>query len=378
MKKLVVALLSLMACLLLLVACNNSTNSGTPTIPDEPTVKIYTVNVDYVYRDTVVYKLTDTKKEGEAHNYAKYDENIPNGYVKNDAKDSYFEDDYPEGSFGYEQGILSCIYEIKPKYEQYMQITTTNDNTNGQIIPFAVLGYNIGNDAFTVNNYDGEPITFRLSEITEIKLFNTYSFYTNRLGENGNGIVNNFGTIIANNNAALKNLTKVDMTECTFIEELPSNFFSGIPSLKTVISNGNTKRLHQVGSNFLANSENIEFLDLDFSALTRANSYFLTNSIINYKDEFSINLSSLEESGLLFMYQRKNESNTPTVNVILGDTQWQNNWFVGDRYNSGYIFAYYSSINLNIYTNYKGNIETAVQDFEDTTINYNVYDMPTE
>lgn len=64
MKKLVVALLSLMACLLLLVACNNSTNSGTPTIPDEPTVKIYTVNVDYVYRDTVVYKLTDTKKRG--------------------------------------------------------------------------------------------------------------------------------------------------------------------------------------------------------------------------------------------------------------------------------------------------------------------------
>lgn len=217
-----------------------------------------------------------------------------------------------------------------------------------------------------------------MSEITEIKLFNTYSFYTNRLGENGNGIVNNFGTIIANNNAALKNLTKVDMTECTFIEELPSNFFSGIPSLKTVISNGNTKRLHQVGSNFLANSENIEFLDLDFSALTRANNYFLTNSIINYKDEFSINLSSLEESGLLFMYQRKNESNTPTVNLILGDTQWQNNWFVGDRYNSEYISAYYSSINLNIYTNYKGNIETAVQDFEDTTINYNVYDMPTE
>lgn len=78
------------------------------------------------------------------------------------------------------------------------------------------------------------------------------------------------------------------------------------------------------------------------------------------------------------MYQRKNESNTPTVNLILGDTQWQNNWFVGDRYNSEYISAYYSSINLNIYTNYKGNIETAVQDFEDTTINYNVYDMPTE
>ena len=128
----------------------------------------------------------------------------------------------------------------------------------------------------------------------------------------------------------------------------------------------------------MANSENIEFLDLDFSALTRANNYFLTNSIINYKDEFSINLSSLEESGLLFMYQRKNESNTPTVNLILGDTQWQNNWFVGDRYNSEYISAYYSSINLNIYTNYKGNIETAVQDFEDTTINYNVYDMPTE
>ena len=136
MKKLVVALLSLMACLLLLVACNNSTNSGTPTIPDEPTVKIYTVNVDYVYRDTVVYKLTDTKKEGEAHNYAKYDENIPNGYVKNDAKNSYFEDDYPKGSFGYEQGVLSCIYEIKPKtpystnYDEVVDLGQDEVNSN--------------------------------------------------------------------------------------------------------------------------------------------------------------------------------------------------------------------------------------------------------
>ena len=54
---------------------------------------------------------------------------------------------------GYDAGILYVEYQVKPKYEQYMQITTTNANTNGQIIPFAVLGINIGNNPYTVNNF---------------------------------------------------------------------------------------------------------------------------------------------------------------------------------------------------------------------------------
>ncbi|MDY4591931.1 MAG: hypothetical protein SO434_00815 [Eubacteriales bacterium] len=378
MKKLVVTFLSLIACVLLLVGCNNTTNSGTPTIPDEPTAKTFTVNVRYVYRDTIIDTLTDTKKEGETYNYAKYKENIPDKYIENEQKESYFPDDYKKGQIGYEAGILTVEYQVKPKYEQYMQITTTNANTNGQIIPFAVLGYNIGNSAFTANNYDGEPVTFRLSEITEIKLFNTYSFVNNRLGENGKGILNNFNTIIADNNAALKNLIKVDLTECTFIEELPSNFFSGIPTLKTVVSNGNTKKLQQVGSNFLADSENIEFIDLDFSSLTRAGSYFLTNALINYKSPLTVNISNIENSGWLFMYQRANDANIPTINLILSNKQWNDTWFVGIKNDSSFIGRYYSSINLNVYTNYKGNIETALQGFENTTVNYKVYDMPTE
>ena len=184
--------------------------------------------------------------------------------------------------------------------------------------------------------------------------------------------------IVANNNAALINLVKVDLTECTFLEELPSNFFSGIPTLKTVISNGNTKKLQQVGSNFLADSENIEFIDFDFSALTRTGNYFLMNSLINYKNTLTINISKIENSGLLFMYQRVNENNVPTINLILENKQWNNDWFVGVKNDSSFIGRYYSSVNLNVYTNYKGNIETALQDFENTTINYNVYDMPTE
>lgn len=379
MKKLVATLLSLIACVLLLVGCNNSPNNGTQTTPDtEPTAKNFTVNVRYVYRDTIIYTLTDTKKEGEAYNYAKYKENIPDNYIENEQKDSYFPDDYKKGQMGYEAGILNVEYQVKPKYEQYMQITTINANTNGQIIPFAVLGINIGNSPYTVNNFDNEPVTFRLSEITEIKLFNTYSFYNNRIVDFGNGITNNFGAIVANNNAALKNLVKVDLTECTFLEELPSNFFSGIPTLKTVISNGNTKKLQQVGSNFLADSENIEYIDLDFSALTRTGNYFLMNSLINYKNTFTINISNIENSGLLFMYQRVNENNVPTINLILGNKQWNNDWFVGVKNDSSFIGRYYSSINLNVYTNYKGNIETALQDFDNTTINYKVFDMPTE
>lgn len=378
MKKLVTTFLLLIACVLLLVGCNNMTNSSTPTIPDVPTAKTFTVNVRYVYRDIIIDTLTDTKKEGETYNYAKYKENIPDKYIENEQKESYFPDDYKKGQIGYEAGILTVEYQVKPKYEQYMQITTTNANTNGQIIPFAVLGYNIGNTAFTTNNYDGEPVTFRLSEITGIKLFNTYSFVNNRLGENGKGILNNFYTIIADNNAALKNLTKVDLTECTFIEELPSNFFSGIQTLKMVVSNGSTKKLQQVGSNFLADSENIEFIDLDFSSLTRAGSYFLTNALINYKSPLTVNLSNIENSGLLFMYQRANDANIPTINLILSNKQWNDTWFVGIKNDSSFIGRYYSSINLNVYTNYKGNIETALQEFENTTINYKIYDIPTE
>lgn len=379
MKKLVATLLSLIACVLLLVGCNNSTNNTTPPTPDtEPTVKTFTVNVRYIYRDTIIHTLTDTKKEGETYNYAKYKENIPDKYIENDQKESYFPDDLKKGQIGYDAGILNVEYQVKPKYEQYMQITTTNSNTNGQIIPFAVLGINIGNNPYTVNNFDNEPVTFRLSEITEIKLFNTYSFYNNRIVDFGNGITNNFGAIIANNNTALKNLVKVDLTECTFLEELPSNFFSGIPTLKTVISNGSTKKLQQVGSNFLSDSENIEFIDLDFSALTRTGNYFLTNTFINYKDTFTINLSNIENSGLLFMYQRANDNNVPTINLILDNTQWNSDWFVGNKYDTTFLGKYYSSVNLNIYTNYKGNIETALQDFENTSINFKVYDMPTE
>ena len=91
MKKLVATLLSLIACVLLLAGCNNSTNGETPTTPDtEPTVKVFTVNVQYVYRDTVIDTLTDTKKEGETYNYAKYKENIPDKYIENDQKESFF------------------------------------------------------------------------------------------------------------------------------------------------------------------------------------------------------------------------------------------------------------------------------------------------
>lgn len=376
MKKLVATLLSLMACILLLVGCNNSTNNTPDTPDDEPTVKNFTVNVRYIYHDTTIYTLTDTKQEGEAYNYAKYKENIPENYIENEQKDSYFPDDYKKGQAGYEAGILYVDYQVKPKYEQYMQITTTNANTNGQIIPFAVLGINIGTNPYTVNNFDNEPVTFRLAEITEIKLFNTYSFYNNRIINFGNGITNNFGAIVSNNNAAFKNLVKVDLTECTFLEELPSNFFSGIPTLKTIICNGNTKKLQQVGSNFLAGSENIEFIDLDFSALTRAGNYFLMNSLINYKNEFTINLKNIENSGLLFMYQRTNDSNTPTINLILENTQWNDDWFVGDKYDTTYLGKYYSSVKLNIYTKYKGNIETAIQGFKNAGVNVNVYDMP--
>ena len=159
--------LSLIACVFLLVGCNNTTNSGTPTIPDEPTVKTFTVNVQYVYRDTIIHTLTDTKKEGEVYNYAKYKENIPDTYIENEQKQSYFPDDLKKGQIGYDAGILNVEYQVKPKYEQYMQITTTNANTNGQIIPFAVFGVNIGNNPYTVNNFDNEPVTFRLSEFRQ-------------------------------------------------------------------------------------------------------------------------------------------------------------------------------------------------------------------
>lgn len=379
MKKIIAVMVSLVVCLLLLVGCNSASNNDTPTLPDiGQTVKTYTVNVNYVYRDTVIHTLTDTKKEGEKYDYAKYKESIPDTYIENEAKDSYFPDDYPKGSYGYDIGVLDVTYQVKPKYEQYMQITTTNPNTNGRIIPFSVFGLNIGNNPYTINDYDNEPVTFRLSEITEIKLFNTYSFYNNRIVDFGNGITNNFGTIYQANNDALDNLVKVDMTECSFIEELPSNFFSGIPSLKTVISNGCTKKLQQVGSNFLSDSENVESIDFDFSALTQAGSYFLMNTLINCKSAININLGSIENSGRLFLYQRQNDGNVPTINLFLENTQWNNDWLVGDIYDTAYIGKYYSLVNLNVYTNYKGNIETALQKHIEAGVNVHIYDMPTQ
>ena len=68
----------------------------------------------------------------------------------------------------------------------------------------------------------------------------------------------------------------------------------------------------------------------------------------------------------------------PTIKLILENKHCNNDWFVGVKNDSSFIGRYYSSVNLNVYTNYKGNFETALQDFENTTINYNVYDMPTE
>jgi len=377
MKKIIAAMLSFVGCLLLLVACNSTSNNDTPIIPDtEQTVKTYSVNVNYVYRDTIIHTLTDTKKEGEKYNYAKYKESIPDTYIENKAEDSDFPDDYPKGSYGYNLGVLNVTYQVKPKYEQYMKITTTNPNTNGRIIPFSIFGLNIGYKPYTVNDYDNEPVTFRLSEIIEIKLFNTYSFYKNRIVDSGNVLISNFGTIYPANNEALDNLVKVDMTECSFIEDLPSNFFSGIPSLKTVISNGCTKNLHQVGSNFLSDSENVEYIDFDFSALTGVGNCFLMNTLINCKSAININLSSIENCGRLFLYQRQNDDNVPTINLFLENTQWRNNWLVGDPYDTDYFGKYYSFVNLNVYTNYKGNIETALQEYIEAGVNVHIYDMP--
>ena len=377
MKKFLIVLLSFIIGIVLFAGCGNLQTTDENKIPNaETTEKTYKVNVIYVYRDTIIDSLSDTKKEGEPYNYAKYKENIPDTYIEDADKESYFPDDYPEGTIGYKKGVLDVTYQIKPKYEQYMQITTTNANSNGRIIPFAVLGVNIGNNPYTVNDYNNEPVTFLLSDITEIKLFNTYSFSNNKLVNFGNGLTNFFGTIIQSNNTALKNLVKVDMTECTAIEDLPTNFFSGIPSLKTVVTNGCTKKLHEVGSNFLANSENLENFDFDFSALTNASNYFLLNTFINCKTEININLENLQRSGILFLYQRKNESNIPTINLYLGNTTWDNDWMVGDIYDTTYIGKYYPSVNINVYTNYKGNIETSLRKFIEAGLTVNIYDMP--
>ncbi|MCM1043355.1 MAG: hypothetical protein NC350_04010 [Corallococcus sp.] len=388
MKKFIIATLIILSCLLLFVACNNdTTDNNTNDDTSQSTEKVFTVNVNYVYRNTIIKTLTDEKKAGDAYNYTKYEQNTPEGYVKDDNVESFFPDDYPKGTQGYNKGVLDVTYQIKPKYEHYMQITTTNSNTNGKIIPFAVLGLYIGNDPYTINDFNGEPVTFRLSEITEIKMFNTYSYYYNRLVSYGNGLTNNFGTIMEVNNKALKNLVKVDMTDCTFLEDLPSNFFSGIPSLKTVKSNGNTKKLQQIGSNFLSGNENLEFLDLDFSAVTKVGKEFLMNSLINYTNELTLNFSSLKDNGLLFMYQCSNNVNAPTVKLILGDTQWNNDWFIYDKSwgtsdyahnlnQTDHADARCSAINLTVYTNYKGNIETAVSTFAGTTTNIVVADMP--
>ena len=128
----------------------------------------------------------------------------------------------------------------------------------------------------------------------------------------------------------LKICTKVDLTECTFIEELPSNFFSGIQTSWKTCRYGSTKKLQQVGSNFLADSENIEFIDLDFSSLTRAGSYFLTNALINYKSPLDCKFKQHSKTVVCYlMHQRATDANIPTINLILSNKQWNDTWFVG-------------------------------------------------
>lgn len=372
MRKIRFCFIAIMVCLLLCIGLSACSNSFDPyDKPDNNTqqekpITTQTVNLEYVCGKAVVGTFSYTKRSNEDLDFDKFFENIPDDYVQNLNVQNEF-------SYG---DIIEIKYNVKHKYENYMQITTTDSNTNERIIPFSTLGGTVKNLPYTVYDINQEPVTIQLSKITEIKIFNAVR-------------LNKFA-INPLNNLAMTNLVKVDLTDCVSLESLPQHFFSLCPALTTVISNGNTKNLMEVGSHFLSGVETLTFIDFDFSNLQKAGNYFLMNSLINYSGVVNIDLSNIVYTGIGFLFQCSHESHdVAVINLYLSDKQWNNEWF---DYNTslygsndythslygkgGHYCDMYTSLKLNIYTNYKANIETAVSIYLRGGATISIYDIP--
>lgn len=295
-----------------------STNSSTKTQSEDIT---YTATCHYTMNDYEVSSNTFTIKRSElTEENLKKKLSIPDEYelLKTDLNNCL------TSEFDEINKTINYYISLKGQYEGYIYINSTDASANKKLVPISILYVRPNENTYkTVTDYYGNPVTYKASNITKIKIKNcrTMSFMF---------------TISDYSYSYFSSLSELDVSELKYVKDVPDNFFAYCENLHKVIWGEGFKYTNRIGSSFFAGTS-LSSCKLDLSYVTSIGHSFLYNSLTDLDEDASITFYALTKSADCALYQYKMNSNTK-VNIYFNKvlpTSQNSYWFLSDG-TSGY------------------------------------------
>lgn len=317
MRKIKFSLLLLISTFTLgLASCgtNNNTSDGSSTKPSDPPVEIitYSATVKYTFNNFDISTSTFTIKSDQLSDksYITSKLSLPSEYVRADDQIYLRDTDYTNNKKTYE------VF-VKPTYDGYILVKSSDSTINNQLVPASILSDNLSSTVKTTTTFSGQPATYSLSNITEIKF------------KNSSKIDINF-KVSEYNWSSLSSLTKIDVSELKYLKEIPNNFFSYCKNLKTVdVGSDGFKNIIHVGHRFLAGCS-LSSCNFDFSNVTKIGNNFMFCALRDLTGTAIIRFRDLDPTtGASVLYQSRMQTNTK-IELYLNNIIPTSNWFHRD------------------------------------------------
>lgn len=345
-----------------------SGGGGTQTITYNATVK-YMFNGFEVSTSTFSIKdneINETNLKNKFHLPSEYD------YASTNLNSCL------ESDFNYSAHTVTYSVKMKAVYDGYLVVTSDKDYLNNQILPTDILSVHYQTSAVTANNYSGQPVTFNMTDVKEIKFKNSKEI---------NGVIENSHAYNKDSYTKLTNLTKVDLSEMKWVKSIKNNFLSYLPNLTDVVIGDAFKNVKTVGANFLSGCP-LKTLNVNFESAESVGSDFLFNSFNSITSNATVKFGNLSAGTLYasFAYQKEMPSGK-ALNLYLGNTIPSTNWFIlNGMAETLYVPSFVTNYKgeneqnrtngvYNIYSNYKSNLDVLFEGWSNEYLTINVYNQ---
>lgn len=283
-----------------------------------------------------------------------------------------------ESDFNYSAHTVTYTLKLKAVYDGYVILKSDKDYLDNQILPADILSVHYQTSAVTVNNYAGQPVTFNMTDIKEIKFKNSKEI---------SGVIENSHAYNKDSYTKLTNLTKVDLSEMQWVKSIKNNFLSYLPNLTDVLIGNAFKNVKTVGANFLSGCP-LKTLNVDFASAESVGSDFLFNSFNSITSNATVKFGKLSAGTLYasFAYQKEMPAGK-ALNLYLGDTIPSTNWFIlNGMAETLYVPSFVTNYKgeneqnrtngtYNFYSNYKSNLDILFDGWSNQYLTINVYNQ---
>ena len=344
---------------------NNSTNNNS-TIK-EPVDVTYSATCHYVFCDVELSSNTfSIKKSQLTQENLEKELVLPSEYVLANSNLN----NCLKSEFDYKNNKIDYTVTVKPQYEGYMEIKSSDASANNKIVPVSVLT-NFGKDMVsTTTDFYGSPVTYQPSHITEIKFKNcknlSFGFY-----------VDDF------NYSKFSSLTKLDVSELEFVEKVPKNFFAYCENLHDVVWGNAFKYTKRIGSAFFEGTQ-LNTCNLNLANVTEIGNTFLFNSLTNLSSNAVVKFNEVKSFSDCMLYQHTMKAGTK-VSVYFGKSL-PNSCSFKSIGSDGYTYypanmtglkpttwTYRTQGTFDFYSDYPDQIQTYATDYAEDGATINVY-----